>query len=132
MRRVFGAVAAVLGVLLVVGAGVIHWAVAPSLAQLPGDTNTTRLYPGQAASLVNPTYATDVPSGPGVLHNVAIAIRHTTRVLDTTGSDALVSDKRIVTIPGFLVADLGYRYSVDRKSFEATGAFPGVVNATGL
>src|SRR3954447_7234390 len=132
MRRVFGAVAAVLGVLLVVGAGVIHWAVAPSLAQLPGDTNTTRLYAGQASSLVNPTFATDVPSGPGVLHDVAIAIRHTTRVLETRGSDALVADRRVVTMPGYLVADLNYRSSVDRKSFQATRAFPNVLPATGL
>src|SRR3954454_9465061 len=104
MRRVFGAVAAVLGVLLVVGAGVNHWAVAPSLAQLPGDTNTIRLYAGQASSLVNPTFATDVPSGPAVLHAVGVAIRHTTSVLDTEGNDALVADRRVVTMPGYLVA----------------------------
>src|SRR4051794_10437075 len=119
MRRVFGAVVAVLGVLLLVGAGVIHWAVAPSVAQLPGDTNTTRLYAGRASSLVNPTFATDIPSGPGVLHDVTIAIRHTTRVVETKDSDAIVADRRVVTMPGYLVADLNYRYSVDRKSFEA-------------
>ena len=118
--------------LLVVGAGVIHWVVAPSLAQLPGDTVTTRMYAGHAASLVNPTYATDLPSGPGVLRDVAISIRHTTRVLDTNGSDALVSDRRVVTMPGYLVADLGYRYSVDRKTFEANRAYRAVVPATGL
>src|SRR3954451_1530911 len=132
MRRAFGVVAVLLGVLLVVASGVIRWVAAPSLAQLPGDTNTTRLYAGQAASLVNPTFATDVPSGPGVLHDVAIAIRHTTRVLDTRGSDALVSDRRVVTMPGYLVADLNYRYSVDRKSFQATRASPNVGPATGL
>src|SRR3954454_7191482 len=126
MRRVFGAVAAVLGVLLVVGAGVIHWAVAPSLAQLPADTNTTRLYSGQATSLVNPTFATDVPSGPGVLHDVNVGIRHTTKVLDTKDSTALVSDRRVVTIPGYVAADLGYRYAVDRKSFQSTTGFAGV------
>src|SRR3954447_13666938 len=132
MRRVFGAVTAVLGLLLVVGAGVIHWAVAPSLAQVPGGTNAPGLCAGQASSLVNPTFATDIPSGPGVLHDVAIAIRHTTRVLDTKDSDALVSDRRVVTMPGYLIADLSYRYSVDRKSFQATRAFPNVVPAAGL
>src|SRR4051812_31059121 len=132
MRRVFGAVAAVLGVLLVVGAGVIHWAVAPSLAQLPGDTNTTRLYAGQASSLVNPTSPTDVPPGPGVLHAVGVAIRHPTSALDPHGSDALVAARRVVTMPGSLVADLNSRSSVDRTSFQATRAFPNVVPATGL
>jgi hypothetical protein len=132
MRRTFGVLSVVLGLLLVVGAGVVNWVVAPSLAQLPGDTLTTRLYAGHAASLVNPTFATDVPSGPGVLHNVNIGIRHTTAVVETRGSDALVSDRRVVTMPGYLVADLGYRYSVDRKSFQAGRSFPGVVPATGL
>jgi len=132
MRRTFGVVLAVLGLLLVAAAGVVHWAVAPAMAKLPGDTHTTRLYAGQAASLANPTYTTDVPSGPGVLRDVPVMIRHTTRVLDTTSSDALVSDRRVVTMPGYLVADLGYRYSVDRKSFQATREFPNVVPATGL
>ena len=132
MRRAFGVSAALLGVLLVVAAGVIRWVAAPSLAQLPGDTNTTRLYAGQAASLVNPTFATDVPSGPGVLHDINVGIRHTTTVLQTKGQKALVADRRVVTIPGGVAADLQYRYAVDRKSFQATSGFPGVVDAKGL
>jgi hypothetical protein len=102
------------------------------MSKLPGNTHTTRLYSGQAASFVNPTFATDVPSGPGVLHNVPIDVRHTTKVLDTTGNNALVADQRIITLSGAVAANLNYRYSVDRKSFEATKAFPDVVAANGL
>src|SRR5881409_414312 len=126
MRRTFGVVLVVLGLLFVTGAAVVHWTVAPAMSKLPADTHTTRLYAGQAASIVNPTFATDVPSGPGVLHNVPIGIRHTTKVIDSTSSKALVSDRRIVTLTGAVAADLSYRYAVDRRTFQATNGFPAV------
>lgn len=132
MRRRLAVVLTVLGLLLISGAGVVRWVLGPSMSKLPGNTHTTRLYSGHAVSFINPTYATDVPSGPGVLHNVPIAVRHTTKVLDTTANNALVSDKRVITLSGNVAADLDYRYSVDRKSFQATAAFPGVVDARGL
>ena len=132
MRRRVAVVLTVLGLLLMAGAGVVRWAVAPAMSKLPANTHTTRLYSGQAVSFVNPTYATDVPTGPGVLHDVPIAVRHTTKVVDTTAKTALVTDQRIITLSGAVAADLNYRYSVDRKTFEATRSFPGVVTATGL
>lgn len=132
MRRRLAVALTVLGLLLMAGAGVVRWIVAPTMSKLPGDTHTTRLYAGQAASFVNPTYATAVPSGPGVLHDVAIGVRHTTKVLETTSKSALVSDQRIITLAGGVAANLNYRYAVDRKTFEATGGFPGIVAATGL
>jgi hypothetical protein len=132
MHRRLAVVLAVLGVLLVSAAGVVRWVVGPAMSKLPSDTATTRLYAGQAAAFVNPTFATDVPSGPGILHDVPIAVRHTTTVLDTTSSRALVADRRVVTLAGGVAADLNYRYGVDRKSFEAVGGFRGVVAANGL
>ena len=132
MRRGLGVLLTVLGLLLVSSAAVIHWVAAPAMSKLPGDTHTTRLYSGQAAAFINPTFATDVPSGPGVLHDVPIAVRHTTRVLDTTADNALVADRRVITLAGGVAADLSYRYAVDRKTFQPTRAFPDVVAATGL
>jgi len=132
MHRRLAVALVLLGVLLVSAAGVVRWVVGPAMSKLPSDTATTRLYAGQAASFVNPTYATSVPSGPGVLHDVPIAVRHTTTVLDTTSSKALVADRRIVTLGGGVAADLNYRYGVDRKSFQAVGGFPRVVAANGL
>jgi len=132
MRRVVGVVVIVVGLLLVSAAAATRWVIAPAMSKLPGDTLTTRLYAGQAAALVNPTFATDVPSGPGVLHDVDITVRHTTQVLDTTSDVALVSDRRIVAMPGAVVADLGYRYAVDRKTFQASHGFPRTVAANGL
>ena len=132
MRRTLAGVLAVLGLVLMVGAGVVRWAVAPAMSKLPSDTQTTRLYAGQAASFVNPTFATTVPSGPGVLHDVAIAVRHTTTVVDTTANNALVADRRVITLSDGVAADLSYRYAVDRKSFTATRAFTGAVAAKGL
>ena len=132
MHRRLAVVLTVIGLLLMSGAGLVRWVVGPSMSKLPGDTETTRLYAGQAVAFVNPTYATSVPSGPGVLHNVPIDVRHTTKVLDTTSSKALVADRRIITLSGNVAADLSYRYGVDRKTFQAVGGFPGVVAANGL
>ena len=132
MHRKSAVVLMVLGLVLVASAGVVRWVVGPAMSKLPADTQTTRLYAGQAAAFVNPTFATDIPSGPGVLHDVPIAARHTTTVLDTTSSKALVADRRIITLTDGVAADLNYRYAVDRKSFEAVGGFPRVVAANGL
>lgn len=133
MRRRPAVLLTVLGLLLMSGAGVVRWVVAAAMSKLPGGTHTTRLYSGQAVAFVNPTYATDVPSGPGVLHNVPIAVRHTTQVVDTTSSNALVADRRVITLSGGVVAaDLNYRYAVNRKSFAATRGFSGIVAANGL
>jgi len=132
MHRRLAVVVTVLGLVLISGAGVVRWVVGPAMSKLPADTYTTRLYAGQATAFVNPTFATDVPSGPGVLHDVAIGVRHTTKVLDTTGSKALVADRRVITLSSGVAADLSYRYAVDRKTFQGTTGFPGAVAATGL
>jgi hypothetical protein len=132
MRRKFGIFALVLGVLLVAGAGVVRWVVAPQLAQLPSDTNTTRMYSGTAAELFNPTITTGTRIGPGVLHNVPIEVKHNDRVIATDGHSALVVDQRVVTVPGYTVADLSYRYGVDRRTFMPVDTFPGVVDTTGV
>ena len=134
MRRTLGVVLTVLGLLLIVGAVVVRTVVAPAMAKLPGDQTTTRMYAGQAASIINPTYATDVPSGPGILHNVPVTVRHTDKVIDSTATRALVADQRVVTIPEGVAANLNYRYVVDRKTFQpaSNSGFSNVMAARGL
>lgn len=132
MRRKLGVLVLVLGVVFAAGAGVVHWVVAPRMAQLPSDTNTTRVYAGTAAVLLNPTVPTGTTMGPGLLHDVAIQVVHNDQVLASEGHAALVADRRVVTMSGFTVADLNYRYAVDRRTFLPVDAYPEVVAARGV
>jgi DUF3068 family protein len=132
MRRTIGIIVLVLGVVFVAGAGVVRWVVAPNMAQLPSDTNTTRMYDGTAAWLINPSVATGTRVGPGLLRNVPIQLRHTDRVVDTNGHSALVADERVVTVPGYTVADLKYLYGVDRRTFMPVDTYQKVVPASGV
>src|SRR5690242_14601592 len=131
MRRILGISAVVLGLLLVVAAGVTKWVIAPQVTQLPGSQNTTRTYAGIAAAMSNPMATQGVVLGPGLLRNVAVDVLHTDRVVSTRGHSAVVADRRLVTIPGFTVADLNVRYAVDRRTFQPVSGFTGVIPARG-
>jgi hypothetical protein len=131
MRKVFGFVTLSIGLLLVAAAALVSWVVAPRMAMLPGDTDVVRVYAGTASVLVNPTSLTGTTFGPGLLRDVPITLRHHTRVLQTDGDTALVSDQRAVDIPGFNIADFTYRFAVDRESMLPAAGF-GAAPHTGL
>ena len=118
MRRVLGTVTVAAGVAALSAASVVHWVLVPRLAQLPGNFSTLRVYTGTAAMVANPTYLTAVPMGPGILRDMPITVRHATRVLQTHGTQALVSDERAIDIPGYNVADVTYWFDINRKTFE--------------
>jgi len=132
MRRISGLAAIVVGILFIGGAGVVHWVVVPQLAQLPAHQTTTRLYTGNAAIVANPTLVTGTRIGPGLMRDVPIAVRHTTGVIATSGHQALVHDERVMTMPGFTLADLVNRFDVDRRTFLPGDAFPSAVHASGI
>ena len=132
MRKIFGAATLGLGIVLVVAAMLVSWVVAPRMAQLPDDTDTVRVYAGTASVMVNPTTLTGTTFGPGVLRDVPITLRHHTKVVETDGSKALVSDQRAVDVPGFTVADFTYRFGVDRSSMRPASGFSGVPAHQGL
>jgi hypothetical protein len=130
MWRKLAIVGVVLGVLLAVGAGLIRWVAAPALAVLPGDTDTTRTYEGKAAVLLNAAALTS--GGQVLLTDVPITVTHRTRVLDTDGDNALVSDARTVKAGGNEVAGVVYRYAVNRTDLGRGSGFDDVVKQTGL
>jgi hypothetical protein len=132
MRKVFGVVTLSLGLVLVAAAALVSWVVAPRMAMLPGDTDVLRVYTGTAAIMVNPTSLTGTTFGPGVLRDVPITLRHHTKVVETDGSKAVVSDQRAVDIPGYTVADFTYRFAVDRKSMGPVSGFSDVPPHQGL
>src|ERR1700746_343617 len=106
MRRKFGIVSLIIGILLVGFAPIVRWVIAPNMTVLPGDLNTTRVFSGTAAVLANPTALSGTTVGPAVLRNVPITVTHADKVVKTSGDNALVKDTRIVTMPGFTVANL--------------------------
>ena len=132
MRKVFGIISLSLGLLLVAAAALVSWVLAPKLTVLPDDVNSLRVYTGNAKIMVNPTSLTGTTFGPGVLRNVPITLWHQTKVLDTSGDSALVDDARSLHMPGFTVANLDYRFSVDRTSMGATREFKSAPPHVGL
>ena len=132
MRRKIGFGFVILGVLLVAFAPVARWSIAPRLTVLPGDLNTTRVYTGTAAVLANPTALSGTTVGPAVLRNLPITVTHSDKAIDTTSKNALITDKRVITVPGFTVAALTYNLSVDRKTFQSNQAIAAVAPARGL
>lgn len=132
MRTRLGRLLVVLGVVAVGAAAAVHWVLVPRLAQLPGDTNTTRVYRGQAAIVANPTIVTGTRIGPGLLRDVPVEVQHNTNVVATRGHEALVSDKRVLTMPGYTLATLVNRFDVDRRTFLPGHAFASATPATGL
>lgn len=124
----------VVGIVLVAGAGIVRWAVAPALTVLPGDLNTSRTYTGVATTLANPAWLAGSRTVPALLRNVPVTVVHTDKVLATNGDNALVADRRLLTVPGFTLADLNDRYAVNRTDFGPGSAsgFTGVTTQRGL
>ncbi|HYZ67091.1 MAG TPA: porin PorA family protein [Mycobacterium sp.] len=124
--------AVAIGLLLILASVGIRWIAAPRLALLPSDTDTTRIYEGTAAALINAKALTSADAGPVLLTHVPITLTHRTVVLDTKGHNALVSDTGSVRAAGSPVAGFDYRYAVDRSSMARGSGFDGVVSQTGV
>ena len=135
-RAVLGSVLAVVGVLLMAGAAVLHYVIVPGQAKLPADTNETRNYEGTANVLVNPQALAAGDRARGILTDVPVKATRTVQVQATTGSAAQVSDKRsLTTASGQAIGGTSTTYAVDRTSLEATNSHPSdwsVQNAQGL
>jgi Porin PorA len=130
MRKLSSVAAVVLGLVLIAGAGVVRWT-APSQVVLPADTNSTRTYTGTAATLFNASALT-TPGAPVLLKNVPITTTHTTKVLDTNGSNALISDAGKLLVAGSPVGSFDYRYAVNRTSMDRGSGYKDVVAQTGI
>jgi hypothetical protein len=130
MKRILS-IAVMLGLVLIAGAAVVRWTVAPSQAVLPSDTNTTTTYTGTAATLFN-VNALNVPGAQVLLSNVPITTTHTTKVLAAKGSNALISDSGKLNVNRSAVAGFDYRYAVNRTSMDRGRGYPNVVRQSGL
>lgn len=132
MRRWIPPVLFLLGVLLLAGAATLRWVIAPSLAVLPADTDTTRHYVGTAAVAVDEAALASPGSTPLVLEDVPVAITNRTRVLDTDGDNALISSGKTVDVNGARMVEVDYRYAVNRSTMVDGSGVSDVVEQDGI
>ncbi|HVB27321.1 MAG TPA: porin PorA family protein, partial [Mycobacteriales bacterium] len=134
MRRPLMLATAASGLALIAAAIIVHATVAPAVAQLPANTNTTRTYSGVAAVLFDPAALAPGSTAPLVLRDVPLQIAHQVRTLRSTAHASLVSDTRTVTASGTVVAALADRYVVNRRTLEPSTAIStaGLTHQVGL
>lgn len=126
----------VIGVILLVGAGLMAWWITPSyIARLPSDYNKTRTYSGTIGSLINPAALATGNLSAAVKTGLPQTVKNSVKVTQTSGNTALVRNTITVTSSGRQIGALTSNYAVDRTSLAATGSHPSnwhVTNARGL
>lgn len=132
MRRISWFIGLAVGILLLAAAPVVRWVVAPAATVLPGNTDTLRVYTGTASTVINPTVMRGTLFGPGLLRNQPVTVQHRVTVTDTSGNNAKVVEKKLVTIPGATVAAVTHSYAVDRKTIGRGSGFSDVTAQTGV
>src|SRR5436190_1193077 len=70
--RKWSIISGVVGIVLVVAALIVAYAVAPAVVKLPSDTNVTRTFAGTASTLLNPSAVATGNASQAILHNVPI------------------------------------------------------------
>lgn len=132
MRRITWWFGLLVGILLIAAAPIVRWGVAPAVTHLPGNTDTLRVYTGTASTVINPSVLRGTLFGPALLHNQPVTVQHRVTVLDTKGNNALVSERKTVSLPGTTIANVVHRYAVDRKSMGRGSGFGDVTAQTGV
>jgi Porin PorA len=122
---------AVVGLVLLVAAGLLAWWITPSyIAQLPGNYNKTRTYDATIHKLVNPAALATGNLAAATLTGVPATLTENVKVLQTSGGSALVQDTRNISAAGATVVHTVTRYSVSRHTLEATASHPSGWNVT--
>ncbi len=115
----------VIGVILLVAGGLLAWWITPSyIAQLPSSYNKTRTYDGTIHKLLDPAALAAGNPAAAFKTNLPATLTENVKVLQTSGSSALVQDIRTIKAAGSQVASTSSHYSLDRKTLEATASHP--------
>lgn len=126
----------ILGVILLVAAGLMAWWITPSyIARLPSDYNKTRTYTGTIGSLLNPLAFARGNLAGAIKTGLPATLTDQVKVLQTAGNTARIQDTRTISASGTRVSSSTWQYAVDRSSLQATSSHPGdwkVTPATGL
>jgi hypothetical protein len=128
--------AGVIGLVLLIAAGLMAWWITPSyIARMPGGYNTTRTYDATIRTLFNPAALATGNLAGAIKTGLPATISETVKVQQTSGNTALVQDTRAITAAGAPVGQTVSPYALDRKTLEATSSHPAnwnVIPATGL
>ncbi len=133
MPRILPASVVAVGVASLVAAPLLAFAVVPSAAKLPGDTDTRRTYAGLFATLLD-AEALASGTGPALLADVPATVERHVTVEDTEGDVARVRDNLVVTASGRPVVRSIVDYAVDRSTLAGTASTtfgPGVIAPAG-
>lgn len=139
MKKLFGWLCIVLGVLLVAGGLVLKFAVLPALAVWPDDVDSVRAYNGTLVTMLNPSALQTGNLAELFLENVPVTVERHVTTEQVDGNQALVKEYVQARGPdGELIPPLNtdedgqgttYWYAIDRKTTEEIPNFtdnPGV------
>jgi hypothetical protein len=126
----------VLGLILLIIAGLLAWWITPSyVARVPGNYNKTRTYDAMIHSLFDPAaFATGNLAG-AIKTGLPGQLTDNVRTQQTSGNTALMQDTRNVKAAGSQVGSLVSHYALDRQTLMPTRSHPhnwSVTNASGL
>jgi hypothetical protein len=116
---------AILGILLMAGAGVVRFVVLPEAAKLPVNTNTTNVYAGTARVLLNQAALAPGSTAPLLLNNLPLQIKETVQVLKANGSAAVVDYRVTDSAAGKSLPGMNNRYAVDRTTLAPSTLISG-------
>jgi hypothetical protein len=126
----------VIGLILLVAAGLMAWLVTPSyIARVPSGYNKTRTYDATIRTLFNPAALAAGNLAGAIKTGLPATVSETVKVQQTSGNTALVQDTRKITVDGSVAGQTVSPYAVDRQTLEAASAHPGgwsVLPAQGL
>lgn len=126
----------VIGVILLVAAGLMAWWITPSyIARLPSGYDKTRTYTGTIRSVVNPAALATGNLSAAIKTGLPATLTDRVKALQTSGNTAQVQDTRTINAAGSPVARTSTNYAVNRQTLEATANHPGnwsVTAAKGL
>jgi len=115
-----------LGVVLVAGGLAIKYVVLPSQAKFPADVDTTRVYDGELAVMLNAAALQTGDLANLFFKDVPVTIDRTVKTVEVGGGDgAIVSDHAVMNSPQGPLAESLSIFAIDRKTMEAIEDFSG-------
>jgi len=115
----------VIGVVLLVAAGLMAWWITPSyIARLPSSYNKTRTYDGTIRSLLDPATLATGNVAAAIKTGLPATLSEQVKVLQTSGNTAEVQDIRTIKTSGRTVGTTTEHYALNRQTLEATTSHP--------
>jgi len=125
-----------LGIVLAVGGLVVKFVILPAQAKFPADVDTTRVYDGELAVMLNAEALQTGDLANLFLKDIPVTIERTVKTLEVGGNNgAIVSDHAVMSSPAGPLAESLSIYAIDRTTMDAIDDFSGdarVIHREGL